>query len=128
MKKRQNNSARASALQVSLSIALLSVSAILFASSFKAASPSAQPIVVAQAGFYPPLPVPDVPEQSITVSLPIDSLDTSVPPLPFVVKPVTCTTVNASQQIIGFQGDFLFDSNVIDFDTASGPVSPSGMI
>ena len=61
MKKRQNNSARASALQITLSVVLLSVSAILFASSFKAAAPAApgrpQPDVVAQAGFFPPLPL-----------------------------------------------------------------------
>ena len=37
MKKRQNNSARASALQITLSVALLSVSAVLFASSFRGA-------------------------------------------------------------------------------------------
>ena len=36
MKKRQNNSARASALQIALSIALLSMSAVLLASSFRA--------------------------------------------------------------------------------------------
>ena len=41
MKKRQNNSARASALQITLSVALMSVSAILFASSFRAATPAA---------------------------------------------------------------------------------------
>src|ERR1700694_2722652 len=92
MKKRQNNSARASALQITLSIALLAVSAILFASSFRAAAPAApgrpQPDVVAmipnvpatpqQDGFYPPLPLPAVPNPQpantpnplITVSLP----------------------------------------------------------
>src|SRR5437660_1670166 len=37
MKKQQNNSARASALRVALSVALLSISAVLLASSFKAA-------------------------------------------------------------------------------------------
>ena len=81
MKKRQNNSARASALQFTLSVALLSVSAILFASSFRAAAPAgpfrpqsdvvaatgpvSQNLVLAanvpaaprQDGFYPPLPV-----------------------------------------------------------------------
>src|SRR5438067_1913870 len=52
MKKRKNNSARATALQITLSFALLSLVAILFASSFKAAAPAKQD------GFYPPLPVP----------------------------------------------------------------------
>ena len=79
MKKRQNNSARASALQITLSVALLSVSAILFASSFKAAPPAAAGVSAGspircsrtlrrcshrflsqgtpkQDGFYPPLP------------------------------------------------------------------------
>ena len=41
MKTRQNKSTRASALHITLSVALLSVSAILFASSFKAAAPAA---------------------------------------------------------------------------------------
>jgi hypothetical protein len=54
-------------------------------------------------------------------------MDTSVPITTVVVKPVNCTTVNASQQLIGFQADFLFDSAVIDFDTVAGPVSPAGM-
>src|ERR1051326_5119475 len=74
MKKSQNNSARASALQITLSIAMLSISAILFASSFRAAPPAAQLNVVAsqnasqaelgnvpgtlrQDGFFPSLPV-----------------------------------------------------------------------
>ena len=64
---------------------------------------------------------------TITVSLPIDTMDTSVPISTVIAKPVTCTTVLASQQIIGFQGDFVFDSAVIDFDSAGGPVSPTGM-
>src|SRR5437899_167067 len=40
MKKQQNNSAHASALLVALSVALLSISAVLLASSFKAAPAS----------------------------------------------------------------------------------------
>src|SRR5436190_2377957 len=60
MKKYQNNSTGASALQLTLSVALLFALAILFASSFKASTPAAlnrpQPTVVAQPGFYPPLP------------------------------------------------------------------------
>ena len=72
MKKRQNNSARASALQITLSVALMSVAAILFASSFRAAAPAApvrakSDLVLAmnapatqpapqQSGFFPALP------------------------------------------------------------------------
>ena len=58
MNKRQNNSARASALQITLAVALMSISAILLASSFKAApepKPNA-PAATQQDGFYPPLP------------------------------------------------------------------------
>src|SRR5450631_2185999 len=98
MKRRQNDSARASAPQIILAVALLSVSAILFASSFKAAPPAApgrpQSSVVAQDGFFPPLPVPAAPKQDgfypslpqgpappvpITVSLPTDAFANSVP-------------------------------------------------
>src|SRR5947207_14338876 len=105
MKKRQNNSARASALQITLSVALLSVSAILFASSFRAAStapgapqpdvtaitgPASQnavpqelssaPATLPQNGFFPPLPL-TAPEGAplITLSLPMDSFYNSVP-------------------------------------------------
>jgi len=60
MKNRQNNSVRAAALQVTLSVALLFGFATLLASSFKAATTAVvdrpQPVVVAQPGFYPPLP------------------------------------------------------------------------
>src|SRR5882672_6655554 len=121
MKKRQNNSARASALQITLSIALLSVSAILFASSFKAAPGRTEPIVLAQAGFYPSLPLPADPDgQTLTVSLPIATMDTSVPIATVIPKPVNCTPVVAGQRLIGFQGDFLFDSAIFNFDTVAG--------
>jgi len=66
MKTPKNNSSRASALQITLSLALLSASAILFASSFKAAAPAApQPDLVAttsptsenaDAGQFPNVP------------------------------------------------------------------------
>jgi hypothetical protein len=62
MKKRQNNSTRASALQISVSVALLCVGAILFASSFRAAPPVAAnglPGSTEYTGFYPPLPKQD---------------------------------------------------------------------
>src|SRR5205823_12358740 len=53
MKRQQNNSTRASALLVALSIALLSISAVLLASSFKAAPASSglsAPITPVAAG------------------------------------------------------------------------------
>ena len=60
MKNQSNNSVRATALQLTLSVAMLLGLAILFASSFKAATTAAPnqapPVVVAQPGFFPPLP------------------------------------------------------------------------
>src|SRR5438128_1614639 len=162
MKKRQNNSARASALQITLSVALLSIAAILFASSFRAAPPAApsrpqsdvvattaapvsQNLVLAanvpaaprQDVFYPPLPLPVTPRQdgfypplplapqgaAITISLPIASFDNSVPNSTVIIQPVMTTlidnTTTGGLNYVGFQGDFLFDSAVVTFLTAS---------
>src|SRR5450432_4194191 len=118
MKKRQHNSARAAALQITLSVVLLSVSAILFASSFKAALPgSPQADVVAQPGFFPPLPLGPGPTPTpspvpITVSLPIASFDTSVPIATVIIQPVNTTNIDPSLNYVGFQGDLTFDSAV----------------
>src|SRR5437879_2434184 len=147
MKKRQNNSVRASALQITLSVALLSIAAILFASSFRAAPPAApsrlqsdvvattaapvsQNLVLAapvpatprQDGFYPPLPL--APQgAAITISLPIASFDNSVPNSTVIIQPVMTTlidnTTTGGLNYVGFQGDFLFDSAVVTFLTAS---------
>src|SRR4051812_2631003 len=117
MKKRQNNSARASALQVSISVALLCLSAILFASSFRAAPE--QQTGVQQPGFYPPLPnqltnLPphyppsqNTPDQAVGVTAPTFSMDTSDG---FVVnlQPVNATTINPALNYIGFQADMIF--------------------
>src|SRR5205809_864299 len=51
MKKRPDHSTAASALQITLSVTLMAISAILFASNFRAAPQ------VSQEGFYPPLPI-----------------------------------------------------------------------
>src|SRR5438128_1209768 len=151
MKKRENNSSRASALQISLSVALLALCAILFASSFKAAPQaapdSAQPDTSAvsqqappnvpappqQNGFYPPLPVPPaVPEGSvpgITVALPIDSFNNSTPASTVIIEPMTTTlidpTTTGGNNYVGFQGDFTFDSGVVTF--ANPPVQRAGL-
>ena len=134
MKKRQNNSARASALQITISVALLSVSAILFASSFRAA-PTAQ-----QDGFYPPLPVqtdsqqpgpnpnpnvPDgIPNPLITVMAPITTMDVSVPITTNILVPVNVslmdTTTTGGNNYVGFQGDLVFDETIATFGT-TGP-------
>src|SRR5436190_18419952 len=120
MKKRENNSTSASVLQITLSVALLTLSAILFASSFKAAPPQQQ------SGFYPALPVTPPLQQGdgvpgITVTLPTDSFNTSVPSSTVIIEPMTTslidpTTTNGSNYV-GFQGDFTFDSSVVTFAT-----------
>src|SRR5436309_720438 len=152
MKKRHNNSARASALQITISVALLAVSAILFASSFRAAPQVTQPNTVAlpenapgvanaaapvrQSGFYPALPdsrpfeggfYPPLPETApdgvpaITVALPIDTFNTTVPASTVIIEPVTTTLIDSTTtggaNYVGFQGDFTFDSAVVGFDT-----------
>ncbi len=145
MNKRQKNSSRASALHVTIAVALLSVSAILFASSFRAAPTQSQD------GFYPPLPVqtqadgafyPPLPQQpnatttTITVSLPVTTIDVSVATNTNVIQPVTTTQIdptggpNPNPQpgdagYVGCQGDFTFDSTVITFQTPF--TQPAGM-
>src|SRR5450432_2895224 len=120
MKKRQNNSARASALQITISVALLAVSAILFASSFKAAP------TTPQSGFYPPLPnLPDgVPNPLITVTVPVATMDTSVPITTNIILPVNVSLMNPTttggNNYVGFQGDLVFNETVCSFGT-TGP-------
>src|SRR5438045_4801729 len=108
MKQRQNNSTRASALQITLSVALMAVSAILFASSFRAAPQAASdafypplPPAQAQGGFYPPLPGPAAPDgtftnPNITVSLPIDSFSNTVPASTIIIEPVNTTLIDST--------------------------------
>src|SRR6266446_773407 len=124
MKQRQNNSTRASALQITLSVALMAVSAILFASSFRAA-PQAAP-----DGFYPPLPA--APEgggnlPGITVALPVDSFDAALISSTVIIEPVTTTLLNSTTtggaNLVGFQGDFTYDSAIVSF--AAPACSPS---
>ena len=103
MNKRQSRSARAVALQISLSIILVSISAILLATSFIAA-----PRQIEEAG---PTPAP-APE---TVALPVTSIDVSLPISTVVLQPVTTTNITAAETYLGFQGDFTFDSTVINF-------------
>src|ERR1044071_9676887 len=153
MKKRHNNSVYASALQVSISVVLMAISAILFASSFMAA-PAGQSNVSGtsqQDGFYPPLPVsgpaqqdgfyPPLPATApaqptgfypplpggvgVTVSLPIDTMDTSVPISTVIIKPVLTSNIDPSLNYVGFQGDFTFDSTVFTF--SSPPARIAGL-
>ena len=136
MKKRQNNSARASALQITLSVALLSVSAILFASSFKAAAASAK------IGFYPPLPVSST--RLGKWILPTTSSGQTPEGVPQNNgKPADCHHRYFSSHrhhyhsagehhdhrphrglnFVGFQGDFTFDSTVVSFPPRTGAVA-----
>src|SRR4029079_16850761 len=97
------------------SVALLAVSAILFASSFRAAPSAAD----SHPGFYPPLPAlapapgqePDGPPQPnplITVSLPTDTITVSVNQNQ--LEPVNTTLIDpgttGGNNYVGFQGDF----------------------
>jgi hypothetical protein len=51
----------------------------------------------------------------ITVSLPIDTFDTSVPIATVIIKGVGTTNIDASVNYIGFQGDFTFNETVVTF-------------
>ena len=51
----------------------------------------------------------------IAVSLPIATLDTSIPGATVINKPVVTTNLDASLNYIGFQGDFTFDETVVTF-------------
>src|SRR5215831_2910577 len=127
MKKRSNNSTRASALQITLSVALMALSAILFASSFKAAPQATQegfypPLPNQQTGFYPPLPnQPDgvCPSVPVAVSLPVATIGPSPSGVILVhvsSSLIDSTTTNGAN-LVGFQGDFTFDSTVINFNS-----------
>src|ERR1051325_7032409 len=149
MKKRQNNSA--SALQITIAVSLLAVSAILFASSFRAAPQTSGQNELAQGvdpqqadriapvpvdgafnppvprltnpGFYPPLP--NAPQGGcptilpITVALPVATVSPS--PSGVVLIPVNCTLIDSTStggaNLVGFQGDFTFDSTVVTFSS-----------
>ena len=53
----------------------------------------------------------------VTVSLPIASLDNSVPIATVIIQPVVTTNIDPSLNYIGFQGDFTFDETVVTFST-----------
>ena len=62
----------------------------------------------------------------VTVSLPIDTLDTTVPASTVVLKPVSTTNIDASLNYVGFQGDFTFDETVLTFSSPN-PVQGAGL-
>src|SRR6478735_1194315 len=51
----------------------------------------------------------------ITVSLPIDTLATTIPSSTVYLKPVTTTNIDASSNYVAFQGDFVFDETICTF-------------
>src|ERR1051325_3654744 len=61
----------------------------------------------------------------ITVSLPIDTLDTSIPNTTVVPKPVNTTNIDSSLHYVGFQADFNFDETILTFGTP--PVMNAGL-
>src|SRR5436190_2086870 len=126
MKKRQNNSTRASALQITLSVALMAVSAILFASSFRAAPQAASdsfypPLPNQHSQFSPPLPDGITPLPGVTVALPVDTVDAGLPASTVYIKPMNTTLIDSTTtggaNLVGFQGDFSFDQTVVTFAT-----------
>ena len=61
----------------------------------------------------------------VTVSLPTDTFDNSVPISTVIVEPVVVTNIDASLNYVGFQGDFSFDETVATF--ANPPMQSGGL-
>ena len=68
-----------------------------------------------------PTPTPP-PIVSVIVSLPVATIAPSVTNF---TQPVMASTIDAADNLVGFQGDLSFDSSVVSFQ--SPPVSPSGL-
>ena len=62
-------------------------------------------------------PTPTPTPQPITVSLPIDTMDNSVPIATVIFKPVVTTDIDASLNYVAFQGDFTFDETICTFSS-----------
>jgi CSLREA domain-containing protein len=62
------------------------------------------------------------PSAVATVSLPIDSIGTNVTNFTLAV---TTSNISAADNLVGFQGDFTFDSSVVTFQGT--PASPAGL-
>src|SRR5436190_18156612 len=56
----------------------------------------------------------------VTVSLPIDTLDNSVPLGTVLLKPVATTNIDAGLNYIGFEGDLTFNKKVCTFSSVAG--------
>ena len=111
MKKWREDSDDASALRVTLAVALLFAVAVLFAFPFTSRSLSNPEHATGASG--------------ITVSLPIDTLDNQIPISTVFLKPVTTINIDPSLLYVGFQADFTFNENIITF--SSPFVEPAGI-
>jgi CSLREA domain-containing protein len=65
---------------------------------------------------------PLTPSAVTTVSLPVATVSTNVTNF---TQPVTTTNISAGDNLVGFQGDFDFDSSVVTFQLT--PASPAGL-
>src|SRR5436190_1093984 len=61
----------------------------------------------------------------VTVSLPIDTVDTSVPTGTVIIEPVASSNIDAGLDYVGFQGDFTFDETVATF--SNPPLQKAGL-
>ena len=64
-----------------------------------------------------PAPTATPPPGSAYVSLPTADFDPSIPSSTVIIQPVVTTNIDSSSNFIGFQGDFTFDSSVVDFSS-----------
>src|SRR5262249_307213 len=89
--------------------ALIGLTAIPFASSLRAAPEKSQTQTAPPAAVFQAGPAP------VTVSLPIDTLDTAIPSSNVYIRPVTTTNIDGKLRYLAFQGDFTFDETVCSF-------------
>lgn len=89
-------------------------------------TPSPTPTATATStATIPPTPTPTptpTPHIPVTVSLPFATITTAVTNF---TQPVTTTSIDPSYNLVGFQGDFTFDSTVITFQ--ANPASAAGL-
>ena len=120
MNKCQNNAARGSALQLSITVALSCLAAIFFAATFRAApnlQPNDQSGSVPRPGFNPALPKsfpefhrhprsPNTPEQAVAVTAPTFTMDVADG---FAInnQTVSVSNVDPALNYTGFQADMI---------------------
>src|ERR1044071_3349869 len=61
----------------------------------------------------------------VTMSLPTDAFDTSVPIGTVIIEPVVATNIDAGLNYVGFQGDFTFDETVVAL--SNPPMQKAGL-